>query len=130
MRREEGCSRALLKGCTLQLWSGTFRNRGSGISPCPSLEYKRGDDIGCSDLRFFAFFVPSSPRPLVPSSPRPPLPRAAGGFGDKRVVGPVVLGVAAFQILADFEVCAAPEALEIARDLHGTAGGREKMKRE
>jgi len=43
------------------------------------------------------------------------------------IVGPVVLRVAALQLLAHFVIAASPEALEVARHLHGATRGRQQL---
>src|SRR5690606_40135054 len=45
----------------------------------------------------------------------------------ERIVRPVVLGIAALELLLDVRVGARPEAREILRDLYGAMRGREQV---
>ena len=55
---------------------------------------------------------------------------ATGWFRRERVLGPVVLRVTGSEVLTDVEVRGSPEALEVARDLHGTLGRRKEVQGE
>lgn len=59
---------------------------------------------------------------------RPPGP--AGGRGFKGVIRPVVLGIAAFQVFANFEIPTAPEAGQIPGDLHGAHCRGKQVQRQ
>ena len=50
-------------------------------------------------------------------------PDAADGRGFEGIVGPGVLGVAPAELLADFEVGAAPEAAKVGSQLDGFVAG-------
>ena len=57
-------------------------------------------------------------------------PHAARGDGLVRIVGPVVLRVAALQLLLHLVVAARPEAREVARHLHRPARRRQQFERD
>src|SRR5712671_8028230 len=58
---------------------------------------------------------------------RAPFPGPAGGQGFERVVGPVMLRVAAAHLLADLEVAGLPEPGQVTCDLHRALRRREEL---
>ncbi len=60
-------------------------------------------------------------------SPSAPALRAPRWPGGRRVLGPVVLRVAAPQLAPDLGVGSVPEAPQVARGLHRAAVGREQL---
>ena len=54
---------------------------------------------------------------------------AGGGLG-ARILGPVVLRVAAAHVLPHEEIRAVPEFVQVPRDLHGPHGGRQQVEHE